>query len=450
MPQRASELADPPLLATRGHRISYGALFTSPWPPATDAPAIPGYGAHVDRMNSQPKQSPRTILAWMCALIAVNQLGFGAVIPVLPLYAQSFGVPQVAIGATIAVYGLARFLLAVPTGQVADRLGRRNALAIGGALSAFGNLWSALAGSYVELVLARFVSGAGAGVVLTAGLIVLADITRASTRGRTLSIYQGVFLFAVGIGPLPGGYLAERFGLEAPFLVYGIASAIVAAIAWFGVAETRDMATTERGESTPVLPFRRQMLTLARNAGFLLVCLMSLTGAAARTGALFSIVPVIARDRLGLDPSDIGFGLALGSVIGLAVTYPAGALVDRYGRKAVIVPTTLLTSLSMLCFSLAPEYAWFLLACAIWGGASAASAAAPSAYAADSAPPGLNAAAMSSYRTISDIGYVVGPILLGWLGDAAGLDAPLWTSAAALLLVTMLFAFIAPETHRNR
>ncbi len=451
MPQRASELADPPPLATPGLRISYGALFTSPLIAGDKTPAIRGYGAHVvDRMNSQPKQSPRAVLGWMCVLIAVNQLGFGAVIPVLPLYAQSFGVPQVAIGATIAVYGLARFLLAVPTGQVADRLGRRNALAIGGALSALGNLWSALAGSYAELVLARFVSGAGAGVVLTAGLIVLADITRASTRGRTLSIYQGVFLFAVGIGPLPGGYLAERFGLEAPFLVYGVASAIVAAIAWFGVAETRAMADTERGESTAVLPFRRQLLTLARNAGFLLVCLMSLTGAAARTGALFSIVPVIARDRLGLDPSDIGFGLALGSVIGLAVTYPAGALVDRYGRKAVIVPTTLLTSVSMLCFSLAPEYAWFLLACAIWGGASAASAAAPSAYAADSAPPGLNAAAMSSYRTISDIGYVVGPILLGWLGDAAGLDAPLWTSAAALLLVTMLFAFIAPETHRNR
>ena len=429
MPQRASELTRSILKATvvtPEHR-----------------PMKPGHSA----MNAP---SPRTILAWMCVLIAVNQLGFGAVIPVLPLYAQSFGVPQVAIGATIAVYGLARFLLAVPAGQVADRLGRRNALAIGGALSTLGNLWSAMAGSYLELVAARFVSGAGAGVVLTAGLIVLADITHASTRGRTLAIYQGVFLFAVGIGPLPGGYLAERFGLEAPFLVYGLASAIVAAIAWFGVAETREMGASERDPSVSILPWRSQLRTLAGNAGFLLVCLISLTGAAARTGALFSIVPVLARDRLGLDPSDIGFGLALGSIIGLAITYPAGALVDRYGRKAVIVPTTILTSLSMLCFSLAPAYAWFLLACAVWGGASAAAAAAPSAYAADSAPPGLNAAAMSSYRTISDIGYVVGPILLGWLGDAAGLDAPLWTAAAALLLATTLFAVIAPETHRNR
>ena len=259
-----------------------------------------------------------------------------------------------------------------------------------------------------------------------------------------------MFLFAVGIGPLPGGYLAERFGLEAPFLVYGLASAIVAGIAWFGVAETRAMGTAEREPSVAVLPLRRQLRAFAGNAGFLLVCLISLTGAAARTGALFSIVPVLARDRLGLDPSDIGFGLALGSVIGLAVTYPAGALVDRYGRKSVIVPTTLLTSVSMLCFSLAPAYAWFLLACAIWGGASAASAAAPAAYAADSAPPGLNASAMSSYRTISDVGYVVGPILLGWLGDAQGLDAPLWTAAIALLLATALFAAIAPETHRNR
>ena len=151
----------------------------------------------------------RNVLVWMCVLIAVNQLGFGAVIPVLPLYAQSFGVSQTAIGATVAVYGLARVLCSVPTGRVADLLGRRAALAIGGAVSVIGNLWCAAAASYPELVLARFVAGAGAGIVMTAGMIVLADITRRATRGRTMAIYQGVFLFAVGIGPLPGGYLAS-------------------------------------------------------------------------------------------------------------------------------------------------------------------------------------------------------------------------------------------------
>lgn len=176
----------------------------------------------------------------MCVLIAVNQLGFGAVIPVLPLYAKSFGVSQTAIGATVAVYGLARVFLGIPTGQVADLLGRRHALAIGGVVTVLGNLWCATATTYVELLLARLVAGAGAGIVLTAGLIVLADITTVANRGRMLAIYQGVFLFAVGIGPFPGGFLAERFAPEAPFLVYAVKGALVTAVAWFGVAETRE------------------------------------------------------------------------------------------------------------------------------------------------------------------------------------------------------------------
>ena len=54
----------------------------------------------------------------MCAIIAVNQLGFGALIPVLPLYAQSFGVPVSMIGFAIAVYGLARFAIAMPGGRI--------------------------------------------------------------------------------------------------------------------------------------------------------------------------------------------------------------------------------------------------------------------------------------------------------------------------------------------
>src|SRR3712207_9532857 len=72
------------------------------------------------------------VLAWMCVLIAVNQLGFGAVVPVLPLYASTFDVPISAIGFTIGVYGLARFVLAVPAGQASDRIGRRPTLALGG------------------------------------------------------------------------------------------------------------------------------------------------------------------------------------------------------------------------------------------------------------------------------------------------------------------------------
>ncbi|MGE0701386.1 MAG: MFS transporter, partial [Hyphomicrobiaceae bacterium] len=131
------------------------------------------------------------ILLWMCVLVAVNQLGFGAMIPSLPLYAQSFGVPASAVGTAVAVYGLARFFTAVPSGQLSDRLGRRPTLAIGGLISAVGNLWCAAATSFPEFIVARFVAGAGAGLIVTTGQIVLADITTPERRGRMLAIYQG-------------------------------------------------------------------------------------------------------------------------------------------------------------------------------------------------------------------------------------------------------------------
>jgi DHA1 family multidrug resistance protein-like MFS transporter len=388
------------------------------------------------------------ILIWMCVLIAVNQLGFGSIVPALALYARSFDVTQSAIGVAIAVYGLARFLVALPAGQLADGLGRRTALAAGGLLSALGNLLCALAPTFAAFVGARFVAGAGAALVLTTGLIVIADISTPANRGRMMSVYQGVFIFAVGIGPLPGGLLATHWGLPAPFLAYAVTSVLAAAVAWLAIPETKTMQRP--GEPTPLdVPYRAQLRLLTAHRGFMLVSLIAFVNAVARTGALFTIIPILARDRLGLDPDRIGFGLALASVVGLALAYPAGVLADRHGRKIIILPATIMSGLSLTLFLLAPTYGWFLAACAAWSVAMGISGAAPAAYAADTAPPGMTAAAVSGYRMLADLGYVVGPIALGLAADLAGANAALGGAAVLLVAVALLFARFAPETYRG-
>jgi MFS family permease len=394
-----------------------------------------------------PEPSGVRILTWMCVLIAVNQLGFGSIVPALALYARSFGVAQSAIGLAIAVYGLARFLVAVPSGRLADRLGRRTTLAVGGLVSAVGNVLCAVAPTYAAFVGARFVAGAGAALVLTTGLIVLADISTPANRGRMMSVYQGVFIFAVGIGPLPGGLLATHWGLAAPFLAYAVTSVLASVVAWLAIPETRPAAGLGAAGSAEAA-FATQIRLLAAHRGFLLVSLIAFVNAVARTGALFNIIPILARDRLALDPARIGFGLALASVVGLVLAYPAGVLVDRYGRKIIIVPATILSGLSLLIFLLAPTYAWYLVACAAWSVAMGISGAAPAAYAADTAPGGMNAAALSTYRMLADLGYVVGPIVLGLVADLAGVDAALTATAALLTVVALAFARFAPETLR--
>jgi MFS family permease len=394
-----------------------------------------------------PRPARPRILLWMCALIAINQLGFGAVMPVLPLYARAFGVTQSAIGLAIAVYGLARFLVAVPTGRLADRLGRRGSLAAGGLVTAAGNLLCAYAPSYVALVGARFLAGAGACLVVTSGQIVLADITTPADRGRVMAIYQGVFLFAVGIGPFPGGLLAERFGLHTPFVAYAITGALAAVVAWVRVPETRGLRHSS-GPGGPSLSLVAQLRALAGHAGFVLVGLVSFMGAVARTGALFNVIPILGQDRLSLSPDRIGFGLALAALVGLVFTYPSGVLVDRYGRKTVIVPATLASGLSLTIFVMAPSYAWFLTGCVAWSVAVGVGGAAPAAYAVDTAPAGMQAVAIGAYRMLADLGYVVGPIALGLATDLAGPDAALGATAALLGAAALLFARFAPETHR--
>jgi predicted MFS family arabinose efflux permease len=387
----------------------------------------------------------------MCVLIGINQLGFGSVVPVLPLYARSFGVSQVSIGLAIAVYGLARFLVAVPVGQLCDRLGRRPALALGGLVTAAGNLLCAYAPSYPIFVGARFVAGVGAAFVLTAGQIVLADITTPAVRGRAMAIYQGTFLFAVGIGPFPGGVLAERFGLATPFVAYAIMGSLAALVGWLRVPETMALRGRDHRPDAPALslapPFRAQLRLLAGRVGFLLVSLVSFASAFTRTGALFNVIPVLGQDRLRLSPDRIGFALALGSLAGFGFAYPAGVLVDRYGRKSVIVPATLLTGVSMLLFLMAPSYAWFVAACLVWSIAQGVGGVAPAAYAADVAPPRMNAAAMSLYRTLADSGYVIGPLALGLVTDGLGIEAALATGAGLLACAGVLFAWLAPESY---
>lgn len=383
----------------------------------------------------------------MCVLIAVNQLGFGGIVPAMPLYAESFGVAASAIGVAVAVYGLARVVIAMPTGQLCDRLGRRPTLALGGLVSAIGNLWCAEAGSFTEFMLARFVAGAGAGLVLTTGQVVLADISKPALRARIMAIYQGVFLFAVGIGPLPGGWLAAEWGLAAPFYAYTVAALITGAIAFFAVPETRNFRNGDHiASSTFQIAFGQQIRLLMQNISFVLAGLVSFVNAFTRTGVLFAIVPLFGVASLGLSTTEIGFSIACGSVAGLLVTYPAGAAADRLGRKLVIVPMTMLTGLSYLLYCFASSFAWFLAASLVWGIAAAASGAVPAAYAADSAPPGMNAAAMSLYRMLADLGYVVGPIAMGIIVDLHSAEMALIVSALMLIGIGAVFAALAPET----
>jgi MFS family permease len=284
-------------------------------------------------------------------------------------------------------------------------------------------------------------------MVITGTQIVVADISTRENRGRMMAVYQGVFLFAVGFGPVPGGILADAVSLSAPFFAYAILGGLVSLVAWFRIPDTGAIgraAAASAGQQK--LPMLQQLLAFRRETGFVLIAIVSFAAFFARTGGLFTLIPTRAENDLGLSTSQIGLGLGAISLIGLGLAYPSGALVDRFGRKTVIVPSTLFSGLAMFLFAAMPNFLWFLLACTAWAISIGISGPAPAAYAADMAPVGMNASAMGLYRMLADTGYILGPLMLGFAADAASPEAALVATGMMVLASGVLFALIAPES----
>ncbi len=380
----------------------------------------------------------------LCLLILVNQLGFGLITPVLPAYARSFGLSAGAVGLVIGVYGLARFLANVPAGQLAERQGRKPVLILGTAITTVASALMATAASLGQLLLYRLLAGFGAATVLTGGQVMVGDLATAENRGRMMSLYQGFFLIGVGLGPSLGGLLADRFGLRAPFVAYALFSGLACLVALLVIRETKPRGTV-RSTATPDAAPGAAARAVVWSAPFLLVGLVSFVQFFARTGAFFTVVPLLGKDRMGASEAQIGLVQTLAQVVNLAVLYHAGLLADRLGRKRVIVPATLVCGLAMALFALSGSYAVYVLSALVWGLGSGFAGPSPAAYVADLAPPALRGRVFGAYRSLADSGYIVGPILLGWLAGVGGYALPLLLTAALFLLSGALFGLAAPE-----
>src|SRR5690606_32911699 len=144
--------------------------------------------------------------------------------PVLPLFADQFGVGTAMIGLTLSTFALARLILNVPLGVLADRYGRRMLLISGPPVTAVGMIGSGFSQAIVQLLAWRFVAGAGSAMYMTGAQIYLADISTPENRARFIGTNQGALLLGVSIGPGVGGLIAEFWGLRAPFYVVGLAA----------------------------------------------------------------------------------------------------------------------------------------------------------------------------------------------------------------------------------
>lgn len=408
----------------------------------------------IDRVRSL-SSIPRTLaenqtLLTLSLMQILVMLGFGMVAPVLPLYALTFNVSAALVGLLVTAFGLARMLSNLPAGRLADRFGRRPLILAGPIVTAVGALLAAVAPNFWVLVFARFIQGGGSAIYATAAMVMLMDISLPETRGKIMSIFQGSLLLGVSFGPAVGGLTASLVGLAGVFYLYAATSVIVFVWGWMRVYETlgSDEPVSAGGpDDEPEPPEPVSTRSLLMDINFIAIAIVGFSIFFTRTGTRQTMVPLIGEEELGLTAFAIGNVLTVGSVFNALALPFAGWSIDRLGRKRTIVPSIVLSGLGVLFFAFAPDLITFVIASALLGIAIGISGPAPAAYVADLSAGRSYGTTLGMFRTVGDFGFVVGPVLLGWISDMWGYGFSLYVNAGLLFIAAVVFQFIAREFH---
>lgn len=347
----------------------------------------------------------------------VVALGFGLVLPVLPLFARSFGVGLALVGLVQFVFGFTRFSSGLAAGLVVDRFGERAGTVAGILVVAASSYASGFSGSFAQLVVARGFGGAGSALFVAGLMNRMLKVVPSQAMGRATGLWRASFLVGIGAGPLIGGIVGESLGVRAPFHIYGTGLLVAAAVAAVSMRQKRGSDAGRR----PPLEALRVARPLLRDLRYVVALVATLAGWWTLSGPAQQIGALYANERLGFSPSRIGLGitlLAVGQIVALAV---AGRAADRRGRRVVLVPALATTALAtgLLGQIEAAPWAFFPLLVAIGAGVSAGGVAAGGLLA-DAVPKGGSGTAVGVNQMAGDLGYMLAPAALGFVAQGAG------------------------------
>jgi MFS transporter, DHA1 family, tetracycline resistance protein len=168
--------------------------------------------------------------------VFIDLIGFGIVIPVLPLYAQHFGANEWVNGILVGIYSCMQFIFAPVLGRISDRVGRRPVLLISILGTSLGFFIMGFARTLAWLFVARIIDGLSGSNIATAQAYI-ADITTPEERTRAMGMIGAAFGLGFTFGPGIGGVLS-KYSIGAPFLFAAALALINAALAFVRLPES--------------------------------------------------------------------------------------------------------------------------------------------------------------------------------------------------------------------
>jgi MFS family permease len=382
---------------------------------------------------------PREVWVLVAANVVVA-LGYGVVAPVLPQYARHFGVSIAAATFVITAFAVMRLVGAPPAGFLVQRLGERRVYISGLIIVALSTGACVLADSYWELLLYRSVGGLGSAMFTVSSLGLMIRISPPDARGRVAGLFSSGFMIGSVGGPILGS-LTVGFGLSAPFLIYGAALLVAAAVVFVSLRHSTVGGRSGEDEAPPV-PFR----TVLAHRAYKAALLSNFATGWASFGLRIALVPLFVVEVLGRGPGAAGLALTAFAVGNISVVIPSGYLSDKLGRRKLLIFGLTLAAVSTALVGFITSLPVFLVAAYIAGAATGIFVSPQQAAVADIiGSKSRGGAAVATFQMMADLGAIGGSLLVGLIAQYFSYSSAFVISGVILLMAAVGWCF-APET----
>jgi MFS transporter, DHA1 family, tetracycline resistance protein len=383
--------------------------------------------------------------------VFIDMVGFGIIIPVLPLYAERFHATPIAIGWLTGIYSGMQIIFTPILGKLSDRFGRRPVLMVSIAGTAIGFALMGMATALPLLFVARILAGITGGNI-SIPQAYIADVTAPEQRSRSMGMIGAAFGLGFTFGPMIGGIMS-RISYSAPFFFAAGLAVANTLLVYLILPESlsREHRATPHEGATMAEVFRHGrgwMFAIVVATYFFLI-----VGFAIMT-TLFAL---FTEKRFGYDAHANGY---LFGFIGILTVVVQGGLIGRlvkmFGEVTLARAGLLLTAGSLALLPFSGNLILLLLACAGLSFGTGFASPPLSGLASQMIDRSWQGRALGVMQSAGSIGRLLGPLLGGWL-LMLDLKKPVtaygrtpFFVGALLCFVGALLAFCIKEPARDR
>ncbi|MEE8349152.1 MAG: MFS transporter [Acidobacteriota bacterium] len=372
-------------------------------------------------------------------LLSVSQQ---ALLILLPLYVLELEGGAAFAAVVVGLRGLGMLLFDVPAGMMVSRFGDKPSMMVGLVCMTVTGISLALVDNLWLLTPFVILYGVGSAAWMLGRLCYMTDAFDIAERGRALSVIGGLMRLGAFAGPAIGGATAQFLGYNVAFLGAGVASAMAMALVWAFAQNVRP----DLGQRGPYLAQLIQIVNSHRRS-FATAGFASLGIQLMRSGRQL-FIPLFGA-AVGLDAAVIGGIYSLSSALDMSLFYPAGLVMDRWGRKWLTAPAMALFAFALTLFPLVTGFYSLLGVALLLGLANGFTAGIVMILGADLAPQDLRGEFLGIWRLIGDLGWGGGPLLIGVLVEAVSLTAATFAVAGIGFLGLGVLVLFMEETLRS-